>query len=101
VPGGNGWYVLGEFYLGLSSPARIDAIGAVSQGGLSASVRLFDCTAGAPLSQVAAFSSTNSTRALSSVLQLTGGHRYQLQAQCTGAEDDAAFAFIQSATLSD
>lgn len=101
VPGGAGWYSLGEFVLPQSRAWRIAAVGSVSETGLIATVRLFDMTDMVALGSAATLDSKTPARAFSSVLQLTGGHRYQFQAQCAGALRDANFATIQTATIAD
>lgn len=99
IQGGSIWVVIGEFFLPLSASARLEAIGCVSQAGLTANVRLFDMTTKAPIDSAATLTSTAPVRALSATMALTGGRTYQIQAQCVGAVDEANFALIQTAAL--
>ncbi len=95
-----GWRVLGAFFLPISSSARVELIGSVSNVILTLTVRLFDMTTGAPVSgSTVQVVTTTDDRELSGVFQLLGGHLYQFQAEVTGAAGTAYFGKVKSASL--
>ena len=101
VPGGAGWFVLADFVIPETTTLAIEASGCVSQSGLTCSVRLFDVTSGGALSEVAFLDATSTESDASLPQSLTGAHRYQLQAQCTGASDPSNFAAVQTVALTE
>jgi hypothetical protein len=98
-----GWVTVGAFYLPITlSAVRLEAIGLVSAGGLTGTVRLYDPTTGtdAPVSgSDAQFTDTSSTRATSGVFSLTGHRHYLLQAQVVGAVGADKFGIVETAGL--
>lgn len=93
-----GWYVVGSFYLPISSPARLEAIGLVSAAGITLRVRLFDLVACAPVdnSTVEIVAMKIDTRVVSESIDLIGKRLYQIQAEVVGAE---GFGVVAAATL--
>lgn len=102
VPGVNatpGWVVLGAFVFDFSAAdLRLDALAFVSDGALTARVRLFDLTDGDELVEsVLSTSATTEARLTTDNLAelLEADHVYQLQAECTGGSDTGDFAVIR------
>lgn len=97
-----GWHVGGTFYLPLTVKCRLDALIQVSDGAVTANVRLFDLTALAPVSGMAV-TSTSATpeRKLSPVVTLTGNRRYQIQVEALGTPGDDAYAVVSTASITD
>ena|ERR1700733_14377209 len=96
-----GWYVVGAEYLASSADgARLQMIGAVSDPSLTLSVRLFDVTAGAPVSgALASVSALADARAISGPFSVIATHLYQFQMQVVGGAGDAFFGVMNSASL--
>ncbi len=94
-----GWNVIGEFYLPVGAPARLEAIGAVSDASLAMTVRLFDLADVAAISgSPARLTALSYTRVLSGLFDLLGGRTYQIQAQVVGNLGDTYFGSV-NATL--
>ncbi len=88
-----GWHVIGAFPMPATAELRLELIGLVSGAGLTLRARFFDLTAGAPVAgSEASITATTDTLQLGPVVELTGGHLYQMQAECTGggASDEVA-----------
>lgn len=98
-----GWHVVGQFFLPTSCEARLDVQGCVSDAALIGNARLYDATANEVVSgSLVSYAGTLVvTRKLSGVVELTGQHNYQIQAECTGDSGDDFFMTIQTATVSD
>lgn len=95
------WQVIGAFFLPLTGDARVDALGSVSENGLTLKVRLFDLTTLLPVPGEVVIVSTSPTRALGPVVGLTGGRSYQIQAMCTGGNSTSKFATLDTVSLSE
>jgi hypothetical protein len=95
------WQVVGAFFLPLDGAARLDAIGSVSEAGLTVRVRLFDLTTGLPVPGEAVITTTTPTRARGPRVDLTGQRTYQIQAECTGPVGPPRFATIDTVTVSE
>lgn len=95
------WFVLGSFSMPAGAPAKLDVIGVVSAAGLVLHVRLFDLTDAEPVggTDVEIDSQTVESRVTSGVVQLPGGHVYQVQAEVIGTADPAHFGVVRCATL--
>ncbi len=96
-----GWRVIGTFFLPLDGDARLDVLGFVSSGGLTAKVRLFDLTSLQPVAGEVTFSGTTPARTLGARVSLSGQRNYQIQAECVGATGDDKFATIETVSLSE
>ncbi len=96
-----GWTVIGSFHLPLDGDARLDVLGFVSSGGLTARVRLFDLTSLVPVPGEVVVSALSTTRTLGPRVTLSGGRNYQIQAECTGATGADKFAVIETVSLSE
>ncbi len=97
-----GWYTIAEFFLGKTVKTRLEVIGFVSAGGLVATCRLYDPTAGtdAPVSgSDVSFSALVSDRYQSGAIELAGNRRYMIQCQCVGAVGIDKFATVQNGCL--
>lgn len=92
-----GWFILGEYQVPKSTPVKLFAVLLNSASGLTLRVRLWDVTARAELANSIASSSTSPQYAEGGSVDLVGGQRYQIQAECTGAEGDDKFGTILSA----
>jgi hypothetical protein len=93
-----GWHVVGAFKMPLTAELRLELIGFVSGAGLTLRARFFDVTAGAPVaSSEASTTATTDTIALGPVVTLTGGHLYQIQAECTGGGAPEQIATVRAA----
>lgn len=92
-----GWHVLGEYPVPKTTPAKLFAVLVASASGLTVRVRLWDVTAKAELANAIASTSLLPEYAQGGEVDLVGGQRYQIQAECTGAAGDDKFATILSA----
>ncbi len=93
-----GWYVLGAFFMPLTSQARLEAIGLVSEAGITMRARLFDLTEIAPVSgTVVVIEETVDTRKRSGSVELHGGRIYQMQCEVIG---DEGFGVLRNLMLS-
>lgn len=98
-----GWECLGEYYLPSTvKAAKLDVVGFVSVTGLTLHVRLWDTTDNAAVNgAVSTTSLLTPVRLLGEAVTLTGGRRYQIHAQCTGAAGGTRFGVVTTATISD
>lgn len=97
-----GWEVLGQYRLPKSCVARLEVIHLTTHEDLTSRVRLWDSTAGEPVSGAVSTSSTEPTHSLGGKVQLIGGHSYQVQAECTGSPAASdKFSVVESATITD
>lgn len=96
-----GWCSLGSYYLPRSCMARLDVVHFVTDSGLTSRVRLFDQTAGTVVSGSTSSTALAPERTLGGIVELTGGHVYQVQAECTGSNISGRSSVILSATISD
>lgn len=94
-----GWHVIGAFKMPLTAELHLELIGFVSGAGLTLRARFFDLTAGAPVaSSEASITATTDTIAIGPTIELTGGHLYQIQAECTGGGASDEFATVRAAS---
>lgn len=97
-PASPAWYVVGAFYMPVSKAARLQVVGSVSVNGNLLRVRLYDVT------EIAVVSGSTTPdidamideRVLGGVIELEGGHVYQMQAECIGA---SGYGLVRSADL--
>ena len=77
-----GWFVVGAFSMPVDSDAALEAIGSVAAAGAHLHVRLYDVTAAAVITgSIIDITGLVSTRGVSGVFSLDGGHLYQIQAE--------------------
>jgi hypothetical protein len=99
-----GWQVVGAFYLPLSCLASLDILGALSDLTLTMRAKLFDATVNADVSgslvAMHGAGTTTVNRQVSGAVDLTGGHIYQIVAECTGGSGDDFFGTMFTASLS-
>ena len=93
-----GWHVVGAFPMPLTAELRLELVGLVSEAGLTMRARFFDVTDNAPVaSSDASITATVDTRALGPVIELEGGHLYQIQVEVTGGGDPDQFGTMRMA----
>jgi hypothetical protein len=92
-----GWHVLGEYRIPKSTPALLYAILCVSASGLTARVRFWCVDDAEALDSPVVSTSLVPAHVTSGEVNLEGGKRYQIQAECTGAAGDDKFGVILSA----
>lgn len=92
-----GWHVLGEYRVPKTTPALLYAILCVSASGLTARVRFWCVDDAVALDSPVVSTSLAPAYVTSGEINLEGGKRYQIQAECTGAEGDDQFASINGA----
>lgn len=97
-----GWNVIGAFLMPATADLHIDVIGSVSNAALTLRVRLFDITPGSigPVSgSEASATATTDVPFTGGAIALTGGHRYQFQAEVTGGVSSSLYGVVRRATL--
>lgn len=98
VNGASGWFVIGSFYIPITSLVKLEVVGLVSDAGLTMNVRLFDMTSAAPVSGTAVdVTALVDQRVVSGRVELAGGRLYQFQAQALSASN--VFGVVKSAAL--
>ncbi len=97
-----GWNVIGAFSMPATADLHIDVIGSVSDAALTLRVRLFDITPGSigPVSgSEASTTSRTDVQFMGGAITLTGGRRYQFQAEVTGGASSSLYGVVRRATL--
>lgn len=97
-----GWTVIGAFPMPATAALHLDAIGSVSDAALTLRIRLFDITPGSigPVSgSEASTTSKTDVQFTGGSITLTGGHRYQFQAEVTGGASSSLYGAVRRATL--
>lgn len=97
-----GWNVIGAFDMPATAKVRLDVLGLVSDASLQLRARLYDVTSGsvgAVSGSEAILTGSSDTQVFSGVIQLTGGHTYQVQAEVTGNSGGTYFGTVRRAQL--
>lgn len=103
IQGNFGWIIIAEFDLDvLPASAVLDGIMLVSTAALTGRIKLYDVTgvADVPGSTLSTTSLTGERLTSADfVASLVVGHRYQIQAQCTGGGSGGDWAVVRYATV--
>jgi hypothetical protein len=89
------WQTIGAFYMPADAAVKLEAIGAVSAGGLVMSARLLDVSTGLPVSgsTTADNSSLTVARQISGAFTLPGRKVYEIQSQCVGVASESGIIY--------
>ena len=93
-----GWIVVGSFPMPATADIRLDALGSVSDPGLTMSIRLYCTTVGSVGvvgGSLMTLSSLVDVHVFSSVFNLVGNRSYQVQCQVVGAAGSPYFGNLR------
>lgn len=100
VLSGEGWFIVGAFYLWKTVATRLEILAALSHTSLAGTARLIDPTTGDPISgSQVAFTGQSTAVFRSGSFELLGGKQYWIAAQAVGSVGSDRFGLISTASL--